>query len=128
MDLKLTGKTALITRRARAASASRSAKSLAAEGVKLASRGAQPPRTSRPPRRPCNQSFGGADVTLHPGDGAQVRHHMTKLAEAGAPSSDILVNNGRRPSPGRHGLRGFSARRAGWREAWGAQAVSAIST
>ena len=88
MDLKLSGKVALITGGSRGSGLA-CAKALAAEGVELhlASRTAKDLEAAK---ATLHQSF-GAKVTIHPSDGAKPGA-MQALADA-VPELDILINN-----------------------------------
>jgi NAD(P)-dependent dehydrogenase (short-subunit alcohol dehydrogenase family) len=88
MDLKLTGKVALITGGSRGIGLA-VAKSLAAEGVEL-HLAARTAKDLEAAKATLHQSY-GVKVTLHPGDGGK-SDTMHSLAEA-VPDLDILVNN-----------------------------------
>jgi NAD(P)-dependent dehydrogenase (short-subunit alcohol dehydrogenase family) len=89
MDLKLSGKTALITGGSRGIGLA-VAKAMAAEGVRL-HLAARTAKDLEAAKATLHQSF-GADVTIHPGDGGK-SETMQKLAAAVPPDLDILVNN-----------------------------------
>ena len=88
MDLKLSGKTALITGGSRGIGLA-VAKSLAAEGVRL-HLAARTAKDLEAAKATLHQSY-GVDVTIHPGDGGR-SETMTRLADA-VPELDILINN-----------------------------------
>jgi NAD(P)-dependent dehydrogenase (short-subunit alcohol dehydrogenase family) len=88
MDLKLSGKVALITGGSRGIGLA-VAKSLAAEGVEL-HLAARTAKDLEAAKATLHQSF-GAKVTLHAGDGGK-SDTMRALAES-IPDLDILVNN-----------------------------------
>ncbi len=109
MDLKLTGKTALITGGSRGIGLS-VAKSLAAEGVHL-HLAARTAKDLEAAKATIHQSY-GTKVTTHPGDGGR-SETMTKLAEA-VGDLDILINNAGAIPVGTLA----QLDEARWREAW----------
>src|SRR5258706_3725072 len=109
MDLKLKGKTALITGGSRGIGLA-VAKSLAAEGVRLhlAARSAKDLEAAK---ATIHQSF-GVEVTVYPGDGGK-SDAVKQLAEA-VPDLDILINNAGAIPVGT--IEDINETR--WREAW----------
>src|SRR5258707_1533244 len=109
MDLKLSGKTALITGGSRGIGLA-VAKSLAAEGVRL-HRAARTAKDLEAAKATIHQSF-GIEVSVYPGDGGK-SDAVKRLAES-VPDLDILINNAGAIPVGTI----EDINEARWREAW----------